>query len=253
MKNVIYAIRHIESGRMYVGSALSFNKRRRLHLWALRRGTHHSIKLQRAWNKYGEDAFVFEVVEPVADSASLISREQHWIDTMSAVKTGYNIRPTAGSALGTRHSAETKARMSLLKTGLRASAETRAKISASKKGVPFPPEKGRKHSALMTGRKLTPKQCEQRANTLRTDEVRAKISASCKGYVKSDEHMEKIRQALARPDVKAKLKARRPPNQGKTQSPEMKEHLRQKAIERWQDPELRAKFVAARRARTEKA
>lgn len=248
--NVIYAIRHIESGRMYVGSAVDFVKRQRLHRNELRRGTHHSPKLQRAWNKYGEDAFVFEVLEGVADKSQLIPREQHWIDHHCAAAKGYNIRVTAGSFLGMRHSDATRAKMFLARIGMPPpSEETRQKISAAKKGKKHAPEVGRKHSAKMMGRTPTAEHSARRNAALRSAEVRAKISASSKGRVKTPEHMEKIRQALARPDVKAKMVGRRGPNTGKAMSPETKERMRQAALARWQDPELRAKFVAIRQAR----
>src|SRR5690606_34420785 len=51
----IYEIHCTKSGRRYVGSAVNFSARWRLHYTQLCAGKHHSRHLQRAWNKYGED------------------------------------------------------------------------------------------------------------------------------------------------------------------------------------------------------
>ena len=47
--SAIYGIRHIASGRIYVGSAVRTNARWRHHRSQLQRGTHHSRYLQAAW------------------------------------------------------------------------------------------------------------------------------------------------------------------------------------------------------------
>ena len=63
----IYRIRNKLDDKRYIGSAQDFENgwigRRR----ALRRGKHHNIRLQRAWNKHGEENFIFEVEEEVDD------------------------------------------------------------------------------------------------------------------------------------------------------------------------------------------
>src|SRR5438128_6005641 len=48
----IYQIRHTESGKVYVGSAINPRQRWGMHLKDLRKGAHHSRYLQRAWIKY---------------------------------------------------------------------------------------------------------------------------------------------------------------------------------------------------------
>ena len=50
--SVIYTIVCTANGRLYVGSALSFGVRKRIHLSDLNHGRHHSRHLQRAWDKY---------------------------------------------------------------------------------------------------------------------------------------------------------------------------------------------------------
>ena len=55
---VIYQIRCIPTGKVYVGQAQSERLQLRWdrHRSDLRKGKHHAVKLQRAWNKYGESA-----------------------------------------------------------------------------------------------------------------------------------------------------------------------------------------------------
>lgn len=116
LQSGIYEIRHVESGRVYVGSALCIPCRWRLHLHYLKQGKHHSSYLQRAWVKYGEDAFVFSVLEECAPK-QLTEREQHWIDSTDCLDRakGFNRAPRAGSQLGFRHSEESLQRMRLKK------------------------------------------------------------------------------------------------------------------------------------------
>src|SRR4051794_5001336 len=58
----IYAIRCKPTGKVYVGSAARITKRWNDHRQSLASGKHHSVLLQRAWEKYGPDAFEFTVL-----------------------------------------------------------------------------------------------------------------------------------------------------------------------------------------------
>lgn len=159
----IYTIRCLANGRVYVGSSASIGNRLSMHRWQLQRGKHHSSPLQRSWQKHGESAFAFEIIEAVLDPRQLVSREQFWIDRLSATvrRGGFNVCPAAGSPLGRRHTKESRERMSAAKKGksqvvspegraaqeaarkrrrglpgLPASPETRAKMSLAHKGQP---------------------------------------------------------------------------------------------------------------------
>lgn len=59
----IYKIRNIVNDKLYVGSSCSMQERKTKHIRDLRLNKHHSPKLQNAWNKYGENNFVFEVIK----------------------------------------------------------------------------------------------------------------------------------------------------------------------------------------------
>lgn len=54
-----YAIKNMVTGDAYVGSTSNWKNRKKSHMSLLRKGKHHSIWLQRAWNKYGANSFVF--------------------------------------------------------------------------------------------------------------------------------------------------------------------------------------------------
>lgn len=105
MNSGVYKITNIVNNNIYIGSATNFNNRWRTHKLSLQNNKHHSLYLQNAWNKYGKESFVFEIIEQVKDKTKLIEREQHYLDT---IKTEYNICKVAGSCLGRITSPETK-------------------------------------------------------------------------------------------------------------------------------------------------
>jgi len=97
------------NGKKYIGSTVNGYTRFCDHQANLRRGKHHSIILQRAWNKYGEDAFVFEIVEHTT-LETLLQREQHYLDQQPE----YNASLIAGpkTRLGMKSSPEHRANQS---------------------------------------------------------------------------------------------------------------------------------------------
>ena len=80
MKNVIYKIRNVVNDKFYVGSTVNSRKRFWEHRKDLRLGKHTSVALQRAWDKYGEDCFKFEVIEQYETKEELYPAEQKWLD-----------------------------------------------------------------------------------------------------------------------------------------------------------------------------
>ena len=123
MENIscIYRIQNVINNKGYVGSAMSKEARWREHHTQLRNNKHHSILLQRAWNKYGEDQFVFEVIEILDNPTKkmLLEREQYWIDFYDAANPdkGYNILSKAGSRQGVKASEETKEKLRISHLG----------------------------------------------------------------------------------------------------------------------------------------
>jgi group I intron endonuclease len=117
----VYIIKNLTTSKFYVGSAINYYQRfyhkSSGHLAKLNKGLHHNIYLQRAWNKYGQIDFVFDIIEKIEDVHKLLEREQFFIDILRACEYGYNINPTAGSRYGTILSDEIKNKISKSRTG----------------------------------------------------------------------------------------------------------------------------------------
>lgn len=111
----IYGIIHTSTSRIYVGSAISIADRWRAHLNKLKNKAHENTHIQRAWDKYGFDAFEWVILEVIDDTSQLIATEQKWMNRYQACdpSKGFNINPIAGSNLGRKVSEITKERMRL--------------------------------------------------------------------------------------------------------------------------------------------
>lgn len=75
----IYKIINTVNGKFYVGSTTNTRERFRTHRNRLRKNRHHAKHLQAAWNKYGEKAFVFIVIETIPAEESLQEAENKWL------------------------------------------------------------------------------------------------------------------------------------------------------------------------------
>lgn len=91
---VIYKIRNVVNNKFYVGSTTDTRERFRNHRKMLRGRRHHCPHLQAAWNKYGEDCFIFEIVETLEDVEVLQGAESRWLAEHFGKDHCYN----AGSA-----------------------------------------------------------------------------------------------------------------------------------------------------------
>jgi group I intron endonuclease len=197
----IYCIRNIHNHKLYVGSSVNLHKRWLDHRKLLRKGSHHSRKLQNAWEKWGEDSFVFDILEYVVDVAELTDVEQMYMDFYDACsETGYNILPRAHSPLGAKRSEETRRRIGASKRGTTHSEESRRRMSESQK----------KYYEENPERRL--KQAEDSTGRVCSDETRKKLSDAHKGKKKAPfSEQAKRNMAAARrrhqhsPETKAKM------------------------------------------------
>ena len=159
MNSGIYQIINISNKKSYIGSAINLSARWNRHKRCLRKGTHHSARLQAAWDKNGESAFEFLVIITCA-SSMLIWYEQQFINRLAPE---YNMCPTAGSPRGRKDSAKTlhnkslllKGRPSLFK-GKHHSKETKDLISSKKLGIPLSQEHKAHISTSMLGHLVSP-------------------------------------------------------------------------------------------------
>lgn len=108
----IYAIIHT-SGKAYVGQSINVESRFYGHKRRLTKGTHHCVRLQRAWNKYGPSQFEFKPLLSCA-KADLNYFEEYMFKEYEL----YNSLLQAGTGnyprkIGASHSAETKAKIKI--------------------------------------------------------------------------------------------------------------------------------------------
>ena len=79
----VYKIECSGNGKFYIGSSrVSLSERMLNHKIRLRKGTHDNKKMQAAWNKYGEDSFLFSEVETCSPEDAY-AREQFHMDSLS--------------------------------------------------------------------------------------------------------------------------------------------------------------------------
>lgn len=103
LKSGIYKITCLKNGKVYVGQAKNIEERWKEHIRCLVGKYHHNIHLQRAWNKYGEKHFKFDIVELTNE---LDEREIYWIEKLDTFKNGYNRTLGGGGTLGRKYTEE---------------------------------------------------------------------------------------------------------------------------------------------------
>lgn len=154
----IYCIENIYTHKKYIGYTRNcFGDRFDNHLNQLRHNIHKSTEMQNDYNIYGEDSFVFSVIENIDKNTSnpeeFYDKEKYYISLYNTVENGYN------TSTGGRGGA----------TGIPLSDEHIQKI------------------AEINRKRLT--------NSHLSEETRKKISQSNTGKIMSEEAKEKIRQA----------------------------------------------------------
>ncbi len=89
----VYLIINLINNKKYIGSTCNYARRKREHLWMLRNNKHKNPHLQLAYNKYGEDNFIFSVLEKIEDNRTIYEVEQLYLDKYKTYnkKIGYNI------------------------------------------------------------------------------------------------------------------------------------------------------------------
>jgi len=208
-KSGIYKITNKLNGRFYMGSAKCFKVRRSQHLSLLRKGKHHNIFLQGDFNKRGEEAFVFEVIEVIDGTMEQrILIEQTYLDEHYDNQIlCYNLSPFAHRNIeGIKQSQErSKQKSKILKDRWKNDPSYREKMRAANTGRKMPDHvyralqnvlkgnehfKGKKHTketkALMSMVKTGHKVSQERRNH------HSKVMT---GRKHTKEHIEKIATA----------------------------------------------------------
>jgi len=237
----VYLLLNTRNGKAYVGSTRNLRTRRAEHLRKLRRGEHHSAKLQNAWRKHGAEAFEFKVLA-VVEPGRLLATEQHWIEHYDAARSGYNVMPKAGSAAGHRLSAAAKARMSVARKGRPLTLEHRQAIARARQGVPtgaqkpaavarrmaairaaWTPERRQAWGERMRARWAANPDSRARAGSAMRGQsmpsaTREKIAASQRGKVRSTEARRRVSDALRAAWARGKYAGRAAKGGGETPS-----------------------------------
>lgn len=162
MNQGIYKIINSKNDHFYIGSSVNLTRRKTRHFSELRNNRHNNKHLQAAWNKYGESAFTFTVVELVESAEQLHIAEDQWLTGHVGASYCYNIGMAAISPMlglsgqlsptyGYRHTIEAKAKIAAAGKGREVSAETRAKRSAKLKGRVISQEQREQISQTLSG------------------------------------------------------------------------------------------------------
>ena len=101
----IFQIKNTENAKVLLGSSLNLDGPLNRHKFLLTTGSHPNKVLQKEWNEYGSDKFIFEILEVVEvkeDSninlgEELELLEEIWLEKLnplgeSGYNTGRNIR-----------------------------------------------------------------------------------------------------------------------------------------------------------------
>lgn len=107
----IYKIENKLNGKLYIGSSYNINERKSKHYYDLRNNKHHSITLQRSYNKHGEDNFIFEIIEECLIE-NLLSKEIFYIEQLNPF---YNSAHVINSPYGSKRTFEQKQKLSMIR------------------------------------------------------------------------------------------------------------------------------------------
>lgn len=162
MARGIYKIINVVNNKFYVGSAVDLKRRKTRHFSELRTGKHNNRHLQAAWVKYGEQAFVFVVVEELPDDADLLAAENVWLKEHVGKDYCYNLGVDATAPMtgfggelsptwGYKHTEEIKAVIAASSKGRKQDVETIQRKTAHLIGKPKSAEVRAKISATLSG------------------------------------------------------------------------------------------------------
>jgi group I intron endonuclease len=158
----IYKIINVVNNKFYVGSAVNFSRRKARHFSELRHNKHKNRWLQASWNKHGESAFVFALVEEVQDKTLLLEAENRWLKEHVGKDYCYNIGVDATAPMlgmsgeasptwGYKHTPEAIAIITSASTGRKHTPEDIEKIRQHWIGKPKSAAIRAKISATLSG------------------------------------------------------------------------------------------------------
>ncbi len=168
----IYVIINNVNQKRYVGYSIDMFRRWINHKSRLNNRVHITPHLQAAWDKYGMNAFSFEILQ-ICDKDKLYFWEDYWAKVLKTHdrEFGYNIQPTSPDGK------------------IKTSEETKKRLSDSNKG----------NTSWTKGKKLSKSHRDAisagNMGRKQSEEVKLKISLKNKGRIRSKETCEKMRQS----------------------------------------------------------
>ena len=122
----IYKLTCLMNNKCYIGETTNFEIRRKRHISLLKNNKHGNIHLQRAWNKYREHNFKFQILGFCSSREEIIEQEYECKIFFNVWdrRYGYNIATYDDSPVkGRGHTDETRKKMSKTKKELFSSGE----------------------------------------------------------------------------------------------------------------------------------
>lgn len=180
MKNIsgIYKIINKINNKVYIGQSINIKQRLSEHKSKLRGNYHNNYHLQKAWNKYGEDNFTFEIFK-ICGEDLLDSKEIYWINYYNSINGDYGYNSESGGHKNKHLSELHRQKISKSHKGKKVSDKTKRKISENSKGKKKSEEMKSKLREANLGKK-------------HSEETKQKISKNKKGISFSEEHIEKM-------------------------------------------------------------
>jgi group I intron endonuclease len=220
----IYRITCLPNGKVYIGSSVEIEERWTNHRSELRCKRHANIHLQRAWNKHGPDAFVFEILQAVPEATrdELIEFEAAAIRLH---KPKFNINLTPSKPPLCDPDAPGRKRVSEARKRCCSTPEAKAAFKARM----ATPEVRAKQTASNRARAKTPEH-RARAALMITPEAVAKANLKRIGRKHSAEHREKVIAAISTPEAREKVAAK---NRARVATPEWRAAHSEKLKASW--------------------
>lgn len=163
----VYKIICLSNNKIYIGSSINLYARIKRHVNDLKKQKHPSKHLQNAFNIYGIENFVAEIIEEFETISrnDLLLVEQKYLDEYKPYdrNIGFNTCINAKSPNQNKLSDETKRKISESNKGRIVSEETRKNISLGRRGKSNNPESIEKMRLTKTGVKQSEETIEKRA------------------------------------------------------------------------------------------
>ena len=163
----VYSITNMISNKRYIGQSVDIYTRWHNHKSALRNNRHYNEHLQSAWNTYGEENFIFEVLE-ICDVDKIDDMEQYYITLFDCMNNTFGYNCESGGHSNRVFSEESRKKMSDKRKGVKLTDEHKYKIGLAGRGRTLSDVSRAKIRDAITG-------------ITRSDETRKRVSDSRKG------------------------------------------------------------------------